>query len=63
VAISDDHIREAQSTLASGEGIFACLEGAATIGALEVLVEQGWIDAEESVVVFNTGSGLKHRWD
>ncbi len=63
VAISDNEIREAQSKLASNEGIFACLEGAATIGALEVLMEQGWIAPNERVLVFNTGSGLKQKME
>jgi threonine synthase len=62
VAISDNQIREAQTLLAVQEGIFAALEGAATIGALQHLVETGWIKPDEKVLVFNTGSGLKHRF-
>jgi threonine synthase len=61
VALSDNHIREAQSLLSSSEGIFPCLEGAATIGALIPLIEQGWLDSDERILVFNTGTGLKHR--
>lgn len=61
VAISDAQIREAQSLLSSTEGIFPCMEGAATIGALLPLIEQGWLDRDESILVFNTGTGLKHR--
>lgn len=61
VAISDNQIREAQALLSSSEGIFPCLEGAATIGALIPLIEQGWLGADERVLVFNTGTGLKHR--
>ncbi|MGB3715409.1 MAG: threonine synthase [Candidatus Promineifilaceae bacterium] len=61
VALDDSQFRDAQFRLASTEGIFACLEGAATIAALETLVEQDWIKPEERVVVFNTGTGLKHR--
>jgi threonine synthase len=61
VALSDNEIREAQAWLSAGEGIFPCLEGAATAGALLPLVEQGWIGPDERVVIFNTGTGLKHR--
>lgn len=61
VAISDNQIREAQTFLASIEGIFPCLEGAATIGALPPLIAQGWLDPDEKILVFNTGTGLKHR--
>jgi threonine synthase len=62
VAISDNDIREAQAVLASNEGVFASLEGAATVGALLPLIEQGWLTAGERILVFNTGSGLKHRF-
>ena len=61
VALSDNIIREAQSLLSSSEGIFPCLEGAATIGALKPLIDQGWLGSDERVLVFNTGTGLKHR--
>ncbi|MCI0398476.1 MAG: threonine synthase, partial [Chloroflexi bacterium] len=61
VALSDHQIREAQAILAASEGVFASLEGAATVGALAPLVEQGWLSAGERILIFNTGSGLKHR--
>jgi threonine synthase len=61
VALSDSQFREAQGVLAAGEGIFASLEGAATVAALPRLIEQGWLEAEERILIFNTGSGLKHR--
>lgn len=61
VALTDLQIREAQMLLAASEGIFPCLEGAATIGALSALMDQGWLAPEEQVLVFNTGTGLKHR--
>jgi threonine synthase len=61
VALPDRRIQEAQALLAMREGIFASLEGAATISALQQLVETGWITPDERVLVFNTGSGLKHR--
>jgi threonine synthase len=59
VAVDDDHIQLAQAKLASSEGIFACVEGAAPIAALEILVEQDWIAPHERVLVINTGTGLK----
>jgi threonine synthase len=62
VALPDSKIMAAQKLLASQEGIFASLEGAATIGALQHLVETGWVRSAEKVLVFNTGSGLKHRF-
>ncbi|MDX1377632.1 MAG: threonine synthase [Anaerolineales bacterium] len=60
VAVSDEVILQAQSKLGREEGIFAAPEGAATLAALETLVEQKWITPDERVVLFNTGSGLKY---
>lgn len=60
VAVSDEAILEAQKELAKAEGIFAAPEGAATLAALKQLVEQKWIQPDERVVLFNTGSGLKY---
>jgi threonine synthase len=60
VAVSDEAMVQAQRLLATDEGIFACPEGAATVAALQVLRQRGWIQAHERVVLFNTGSGLKY---
>ena len=37
-----------------------CPETGGALAGLRQLVEQGWVDREERVVVFNTGSGLKY---
>jgi threonine synthase len=58
--VSDAEMAEAQRLLAGLEGIFACPEGAATVAALQHLRQQGWVQAHERVVLFNTGSGLKY---
>lgn len=60
VAVSDEAITRAQRRLAALEGIFAAPEGAATLAALEQLLQQGWIQPGERVILFNTGSGLKY---
>ncbi len=60
VAVSDAAILEAQRQLSRMEGIFPAPEGAATLAAVEELVRQAWIAPDESVVLFNTGSGLKY---
>ena len=60
IAVSDASITEAQKELAMAEGIFAAPEGAATLAALKELVAQKWIQPDEKVVLFNTGSGLKY---
>ncbi len=60
VAVSDEDLVEAQLRLSQREGTFACPEGGATLAALEVLLDQGWVSPEERVVLFNTGTGLKY---
>jgi threonine synthase len=60
VAVSDEEILAAQKSLAYGEGIFAAPEGAATLAALQRLIDQNWVDRDESIVLFDTGSGLKY---
>lgn len=60
IPVTDDDIIQAQKRLAASEGIFAAPEGAATIAALEVLVRSHQISSEETIVLFNTGSGIKY---
>jgi threonine synthase len=64
IAVSDREIMEAAELLGRTQGLFACPEGAATVAAFERLRDEGWIGAEETVVLFNTGTGLKytHLW-
>lgn len=60
VAVRDEAILAAQKRMASMEGIFPAPEGAATLAGLEILLKSRWIEPEERVVLFNTGSGLKY---
>lgn len=60
VAVSDDEIVQAQQELGSAEGIFPAPEGAATLVACKKLLQQGWLSSQETVVLFNTGTGLKY---
>src|SRR5712664_1555632 len=60
LTVSDDEMLQAGRELASLEGIFAAPEGAATVMAARKLAACGWIKPEETVVLFNTGSGYKY---
>jgi threonine synthase len=64
VAVADEAMLEAARLLGRTEGIWAAPEGAATLVAFQALRRQGWIGDDETVVLFNTGSGLKyaHLW-
>ncbi len=60
VAVSDEAILDAQKELAFREGIFAAPEGAATLAGLRKLIEVKWVQPDEKIVLFNTGTGLKY---
>src|ERR1700680_4420761 len=60
LTITDDEMLQAGRELASLEGIFAAPEGAATVIATRKLAASGWIQPEETVVLFNTGTGYKY---
>lgn len=60
LAVSDAEILACQKEMATREGIFAAPEGAATLAAVKCLLESGWLNKDERVVLFNTGTGLKY---
>jgi len=60
LTVTDDEMLHAGRELASLEGIFAAPEGAATVIATRKLAASGWIKPEETVVLFNTGTGYKY---
>jgi threonine synthase len=60
VAVADDEILACQKEMAAREGVFAAPEGAATLAAVRHLLAGNWIEKDERVVLFNTGTGLKY---
>ncbi len=60
IAATDAEILEATRHWAKVEGIFAAPEGAASLVAYRKLLSSGFFTDEDSVVLFNTGSGLKY---
>jgi threonine synthase len=60
LTVTDEEMLDAGRELASLEGIFAAPEGAATVIAARKLAASGWIKPEETVVLFNTGTGYKY---
>jgi threonine synthase len=60
VAVSEADIVQGVQLLGHEEGMFACPEGGAALAGLRQLIAQGWVDREERIVLFNTGSGLKY---
>jgi len=60
LAVSDQEMIAAMYEMATAEGIFPAPEGAATLVGLKKLLDQKFLDPDESVVLFNTGSGYKY---
>jgi threonine synthase len=60
LAATDAEILEATRHWAKVEGIFAAPEGAASLVAYQKLLARGFFGAGDTVVLFNTGSGLKY---
>ena len=60
LAVTDAEILDATRHWAKVEGIFAAPEGAASLVAYRKLLAKKVFSEEDSVVLFNTGSGLKY---
>jgi threonine synthase len=61
VTTTDEETERATRALAARTGIDVCPEGGAAWAALAKLREDGFVRASDTVVVFNTGTGLKYR--
>jgi len=64
IAVPDAEMMDAARLMGRTQGLFTCPEGAAPLVAFQHLRQQGWIGDDETVVLFDTGSGLKysHLW-
>ncbi len=58
LAVSDADMKSAAADLAHMEGIHACYEGSATVAAMKAMRGRGLMEADGTVVLFNTGSGF-----
>jgi threonine synthase len=60
IAVTDIGISNCIPEIAKLEGIDACPEGAATLAGLRQALDRDLVGRDERIVLFNTGSGLKH---
>ena len=60
VSATDEEIVAATRQWASVEGVFAAPEGAASLVAYQKLRASGFLREEDTVVLFNTGTGYKY---
>ncbi len=61
LAVSDDEMRAGQTEMARAIGIDTSPEGGATWAALKALQQRGFLEGNEDVVLFATGSGASCR--
>lgn len=60
IAVSDEELMRDARRIAAAEGIFAAPEGGACLSALRRLRESGDVTQDDTVVLFNTGTGAKY---
>ena len=60
ITVSEEEILSDMRAVASLEGMFVCPEGAALSAALRKLLADGTLSSDESILLLNTGSGLKY---
>jgi threonine synthase len=60
LTVSDEQMVTCAKEIAAKTGVFACPEGGATLAAYRRLLASGFLSEDESVVLFNTGSGVKY---
>ncbi len=60
IAVPDDQMISCTREVGALEGVFVAPEGAACYAALKTLLAAGTIAPEESIVLFNTSTGLKY---
>ena len=60
LSVTDAEIMDALHHWARVEGVFAAPEGAASLAAYRKLRASGYFSERDSVVLFNTGTGLKY---
>src|SRR6204780_1471782 len=60
IAVPDSELIDAGIQLAAEEGIFVSPEGGACVAAAERLLRDGFLNRDDKIVIYNTGSGLKY---
>jgi threonine synthase len=60
IAVDDAELVAAVGEIGAAEGIFTAPEGAACLPALRKLIDDGIVEGGETVVMFNTGAGVKY---
>ena len=60
IAVSDEDIHRMVEGIGHEDGLLLCPEGAATAAACKVALERSLISVDDTIVLFNTATGLKY---
>lgn len=60
ISVSDEEMLDGGLLMSRCEGVFPAPEGGACVAAARHLLESGFLKADERIVLYNTGSGLKY---
>ncbi|MBU2339708.1 MAG: threonine synthase [Alphaproteobacteria bacterium] len=60
IAVEEEALLRATAESALQDGMLLCPEGGATLAAWREAVAQGWVEADDEVVLFNCANGLKY---
>jgi threonine synthase len=60
VSVTDDEILDAWNMVSREEGLLICPEGAAAVKAAEKILEMGVVSADDTILILNTGAGMKY---
>ena len=60
ISISDEQMIDAGLLMAETQGIFPAPEGGACVAAAQLLIKREFLQSNERIVIYNTGSGYKY---
>ncbi len=60
IAVDEERILEWMRLAVSSEGISVCPESATCVGAAETLLESGWLDPDDRIVIYNCAAAQKY---
>ena len=60
ISVTDEELMAGGRMLAETDGLFVAPEGAACVTAVEKLLASGFLDPDEEIVIYNTGTGYKY---
>ncbi len=60
LAVTDEEMIADTKVIGAAEGLFCAPEGAACFSALKKMIAMGTVSAQDRIVLFNTGTGVKY---